>query len=60
MKTAGTRGFAAYLAESLWLSVDAPQFIGGYAAEAQPHEIFDTRGKPQAFRKVGGKADGLF
>src|SRR5215510_2900382 len=40
------RRLAASLAESLWLSVEAPQSIGGYAAEAQPHTYFLTHGKP--------------
>jgi hypothetical protein len=48
------RGFAALLAESLWLSVRAETILG-CASSAEPHGIY-LIGKAKPFRKDWGKA----
>jgi hypothetical protein len=49
-------GFAAFRAESLWLSELFPKKICGSAAEAKPRILLnETIGKPEAFRTGGGK-----
>ena len=67
------RGFAASLAVSLWLTGSLPYLNRGYASvvlfhiaegitltEAEPLETRDSPGKPEAYRKEGGKAASRF
>jgi hypothetical protein len=50
-----TRGFAAALAESLWLSVRRLS-KGGFASCGLAAKELGLNGKPEAFRKESGKA----
>jgi len=45
------------VAESLWLSATVLNFCGSAAAQAEP-ETYTRCGKPEAFRKESGEADG--
>ena len=53
----GFCGFAAFRAESLWLSVKLDTLFGGYAARGGASALSKRpNGKPEAFRTGGGKA----
>ena len=49
-------GFAAYLAESLWLSVELSRIQLRLRRGGKASPMTSTHGKPEAFRKERGKA----
>jgi hypothetical protein len=52
----GVGGFAAPLAESLWLSGRLLRVRGFASVAAEPQDNLYSSGKPEAFRKECGKA----